>query len=171
MKASVYGDNAYILYNDCLIPVNNIADAKLNRESLYKYTENETFYSIEEIEEYVIQITHEIECIGPDFIQDNNLEFIGSRSEFILEIEPIELIDSFNITSVYRCRVNKIFVGKNLKADQKITVKLFKDTVSEGEIYTVALNYSKTDNIYRLSSKHSLATNESQKDALLSYLK
>ena len=92
------------------------------------------------------------------FINSDNDKEIIKNSQFISEIEIVDLCSSSEITDVYLCDVTKEISGKNnMTEDNQIMVVFFKDTVSIGDKYIVMLNSdTSTSLIYTLSSDKSV---------------
>lgn len=169
-NVSVYEEDHYASFNKLLINLSDLKNAEIYGESLYKHSAKESFADISEMENYIQQKIDEYdgeptEYIGREYLRSDDLEYIGKNSDIIVEVTPIKLKEEFEPIQRYVCRVEKIYKGE--LTETEINVDFFKDTVTVGQKYTVAITLSSIDNLYKFTSKHSLVTTENEVSELL----
>ena len=170
-QSSVYSDyDKYCIYSRTWIPTANIENAKIHNQSFSKNVGKE-FADINELEEYITSLPQKNPADSDSYIKSDDLELIAKESDFLIQAEPTELVDSFYMegTETYTCRVTEVYKGEI--TNDEIQIIFFADTVNIGEKYTVALSGWSSCKLFMLSSKNSLCTTEEQAEQMINAVK
>lgn len=175
MISSVYySSDIYLAYADMTILTENVESAKMYGCPLTKFSER-TFADINEMEEYIAAIPPQATAAtaAPEkaYIDSDDLSFIASESDHLIQVKPTKLDKSLENegTEIYVCRITGRYKG-NI-AGNEIRIKFFAGTVEIGKSYTVALNGGSSESLYDLSSKHSLCTTQEQAEQMINAVK
>ena len=146
-------EEKYVILSDTYIPLENIKNSTVLSQNI-----SNGLNPLEYIANYSFKSSGKGSELSIDYIESDDIKEIIDYSDYVSEVEVLELYLENDVSDVYLCRVKNNLKGSiNTSDDGTVIIPFFKNSVETGKVYTVCLmSDSKDSLIYTLSSKNSI---------------